>query len=188
MGYRIFVDLKLHDIPHQVEGAAYVLGKLGVDMFTVHALGGPEMMNAAKRAAERGAAEVGRPAPMMVAVTVLTSMADETLHQVGIGGTTNDEVGRLAYLAVENGADGIVCSPQEARLVREVIGEGYAIVTPGIRPSWAGSDEPDDQARITTPAAALEAGATHLVVGRPITQHIDPMAAARLLVDEIEQV
>ncbi|MCL2881448.1 MAG: orotidine-5'-phosphate decarboxylase [Coriobacteriia bacterium] len=181
-GFKVFLDLKLHDIPHQVEGAAEALAKMGVEMMTVHAAGGLEMMAAAVRGANRGANQVGKPMPRILAVTVLTSMDATGLHQVGVPDDPQTQVERLARLAQQAGIGGIVCSPLEAPLVRPILGPGTTIVTPGVRP--AGS-EVGDQSRIATPARALELGATHLVVGRPITQTPDPAAAAQEILQEI---
>jgi len=175
-GFKVFLDLKLHDIPHQVEGAAAALGALGVEMMTVHAAGGLDMMAAAVRGANQGAQQAGKPAPVVLAVTVLTSMDAASLRQVGVADDPQAQVERLARLAAQACVGGIVCSPLEAPLVRQVLGAGAAIVTPGVRPAGAAAD---DQSRIATPAHALELGATHLVIGRPITQAVDPAAAAR---------
>jgi len=175
-GFKVFLDLKLHDIPHQVEGAAAALGALGVEMMTVHAAGGLDMMAAAVRGAGAGAQQAGKPAPLVLAVTVLTSMDAAGLRQIGVPDEPQIQVERLARLARQAGVGGIVCSPLEAPLVCPLLGEDAAIVTPGVRPAGSASD---DQSRIATPARALELGATHLVIGRPITQASDPAAAAR---------
>jgi len=176
-----FVDLKLHDIPHQVEGAAREIAKLGCAMFTVHAAGGRAMMEAAVRGARAGAKEAGVKKPAVLAVTVLTSMDDEDLLDIGVNASADVQVARLARLARESGVDGVVCSPQEASAMREALGPDALIVTPGVRPTWAAAG---DQARIATPAAALEAGASHLVIGRPITQADDPAQAFDRIVKE----
>ena len=183
-GFNVFLDLKLYDISHQVENAAYELGKLGVGMFTVHASGGPEMMRAAKRGSAKGAIEAGLPEPTMLAVTVLTSFTGEDLFLTGLDNNVPAQVFRLAKLALENDADGIVCSPQEASFLRSALGNDFAIVTPGVRPSWASAD---DQRRITTPSDAISYGSTHLVVGRPITGHESPKIAAQSVLDEITE-
>jgi orotidine-5'-phosphate decarboxylase len=182
-GFEVFVDLKLHDIPHQVEGAAESLGRLGVQMLTVHASGGADMVRAAVRGARAGAQSAGVARPTVLAVTVLTSMDDENLRSVGVLTAPSEQVLALSGLAVDAGADGIVCSPLEAEAVRARVGESVAIVTPGVRPVGADSG---DQARIMTPGKALSAGATHLVIGRPITAAPDPVAAARSILDEME--
>ena len=184
MGYRVFLDLKLYDIPHQVERAAFELARLGVAMLTVHASGGPEMIQAARRGAIAGAQDAGCQQPILLAVTVLTSSSPETLEAIGIEAPMDEHVARLARLAIANGADGIVCSPLEAPAVRALVGNEAAIVTPGVRPSWAAKG---DQRRVLTPREAILSGATHLVVGRPITDHADPKQAVQSVVDEIAE-
>jgi orotidine-5'-phosphate decarboxylase len=181
IGFDVFVDLKLHDIPHQVEGAARSLGRLGAGMLSVHAGGGADMMEAAVRGAAEGAdsARVARAA--VIAVTVLTSMDAEALASVGVTDSVADQVAGLAALAKTSGVDGVVCSPQEAASMRALLGPSALVVTPGVRPAWA---ELGDQARIATPAGALAAGASHLVIGRPITGADDPAAAFDRIVDE----
>ena len=174
LGFEVFVDLKLHDIPHQVEGAARALGRLGAGMITIHASGGGPMVEAAVRGASEGAAAAGVRAPAVLAVTVLTSIAPEALRSVGVTGPLADQVGRLTAVARDSGADGVVCSPQEASAVRALLGDDGLVVTPGVRPS--GSDA-GDQARIATPRQAFAAGASHVVIGRPITSAADPAAA-----------
>jgi len=181
-GFKVFLDLKLHDIPHQVEGAAAALGALGVEMMTVHASGGLEMMAAAVRGAHRGAQEAGKPAPTVLAVTVLTSMDAVTLNSLGVSDDPQTQVERLTRLARTACADGIVCSPLEAPIVRSIMGAGKEIVTPGVRPTGASSG---DQSRIATPARAIELGATRIVVGRPITQAPHPAAAARQILQDL---
>lgn len=181
MGFHVFVDLKLHDIPHQVEGAARSLGRLGAGMLTVHASGGADMMEAAVRGAASGADAAGVQRPAVIAITVLTSMDADALASVGVSDSPADQVAGLAALARTAGVDGVVCSPQEASSMRALLGPGALVVTPGVRPSWA---EAGDQARIATPRAALEAGASHLVIGRPITGAADPAAAFDRIVTE----
>lgn len=183
-GFDVFLDLKLHDIPHQVRGAAESVAALGVQMLTVHAGGGAEMVAAAARGAHEGAQKAGVPAPHILAVTVLTSMSDDTLRTVGIEKDSTEQVPLLARMALMNGADGIVCSPQEAGLMAGLVGDNGLIVTPGIRSSWA---DVGDQSRISTPAEALSRGATHLVIGRPITAIADPAEAVSRVVAEIEE-
>ena len=174
-GRKVFLDLKFHDIPNTVAAAVAEAAKLKVNMLTVHASGGSKMLQAATEAAAPGG-------PLVLAVTVLTSLTDQDLEEVGISGRVVDQVLRLANLAQARGCGGIVASPKEAREVRRELGIGFAIVTPGVRP--AGGDHAD-QARVTTPAEAIAAGATHIVVGRPITAAKDPGLAAQRIVEEI---
>lgn len=183
LGFRIFLDLKLHDIPHQVAGAAASIGRLGVGMFTVHASGGSAMMAAAVDSSRRTAEEVGLPAPAVLAVTVLTSTDDAALGEIGIARSASEQVGLLAEVAHRAGVDGVVCSPKEASDMRALLGETALVVTPGVRPDWANLG---DQARVATPAAALAAGASHLVIGRPITAAPVPAEAASRIAGEIE--
>jgi len=182
LGFDVFVDLKLHDIPHQVAGAAAEIAKLGAGMFTVHAGGGADMMRAAVESSRRAAEETGNPAPAVLAVTVLTSSDDATLASVGVERTAAEQVELLARLAAQAGVDGIVCSPREAAAVRAILGPDALVVTPGVRPAWS---ERGDQARISTPADALAAGASHLVIGRPITSAPDPAEAAARIASEL---
>jgi len=181
LGFDVFVDLKLHDIPHQVRGAARSLGTLGAGMVSVHASGGADMMEAAVEGAREGARLVGVDPPAIVAITVLTSMDAETLNSVGVADSPADQVAGLAALARTAGVDGVVCSPKEAGAMRALIGASALVVTPGVRPAWS---EAGDQARVETPAAAMAAGASHLVIGRPITGADDPAAAFDRIVDE----
>jgi orotidine-5'-phosphate decarboxylase len=174
---RVFLDLKFHDIPTTVAGAVAAASQLGVGMVTVHAAGGSRMLKAALDSA-------GPTGPMILAVTVLTSLTDADMTEIGIGGLVRDQALRMAFLARRCGCPGIVVSPHEAAEIRRDLGSGFAIVTPGIRP--AGSPA-GDQSRIATPADAIRAGATHLVVGRPITAAHDPAAAARSVLAEIDQ-
>ena len=175
-GRRVFLDLKYHDIPNTVGAAVAEAAKLGVSMLTVHASGGAKML--------RAAVEAAKPYPelMLLAVTVLTSMDAADLDQIGVRDSMPDSVVRLASLALSNGCHGVVTSAHEAPSLRVQLGDAFAIVTPGIRP--AGSSK-GDQARIVTPAQAIAAGATHIVVGRPITEAADPSAAARDILSEI---
>lgn len=182
-GFSVFVDLKLHDIPHQVEGAAASLAALEAGMITLHASGGVPMMRAAVRGAKSAAQNTGTPAPAVLAVTVLTSMDAETLASIGIDRSPVEQVLHLGKLAREAGVDGVVCSPAEATVMRFVLGPDALIVTPGVRPEWAALG---DQARVATPAAALAVGASHLVIGRPITEASDPVAAFDRIVSEIK--
>ena len=176
-GRRVFLDLKYHDIPSTVALAVGEAARLGVSMLTVHAAGGDKMLRAATAAAASA-----RPGLMVLGVTVLTSMTDPDLRQVGVADRLEDQVLRLAELALANGCQGVVAAAREAfRLRAELKGE-FAIVTPGVRPA---GDAPADQARVVTPAEAMAAGATHIVVGRPITAARDPGAAARAILGEI---
>jgi orotidine-5'-phosphate decarboxylase len=165
-GVKVFLDLKLHDIPATVAGAARAVWRLRPEFLTVHALGGPEVIKAAVDAA---------PGTCVAAVTVLTSLGDKDLALLGIAGPAGDAVRRLSALAVDAGARGLVCSPQEAAAVRAEVGPDVTIITPGVRPAGSAAF---DQARVATPEEALRAGADLLVIGRPITGAPDPGAAA----------
>ncbi|MBN8872268.1 MAG: orotidine-5'-phosphate decarboxylase [Rhodospirillales bacterium] len=170
-GRPIFLDLKLHDIPNTVAGGVRAVLPMNPRMLTVHAAGGPAMVEAARRAAE----EAGRDRPIILAVTVLTSLDQAALAATGVVGSPADQVLRLGRLARAAGADGLVCSPHEVALLREALGPDTTLVVPGIRPSGSAAG---DQARIMTPADAVAAGADWIVVGRPITGAADPGAAA----------
>ena len=179
-GRRVFLDLKFHDIPNTVAAAVAEAAKLKVSMLTVHASGGSRMLRAAVEAAAASAAK-----PLVLGVTVLTSFRDPDVQEAGFSGRVLDNVLRLAALARSQGCGGIVTSAHEAAEVRRELGAGFAIITPGIRP--AGSDV-GDQARVVTPAEAIAAGASHIVVGRPITAAANPAAAARAIVEEMAGV
>jgi orotidine-5'-phosphate decarboxylase len=182
-GEKVFLDLKLHDIPNTVRAAARAAAQLGVSMFNVHASGGRKMMEAALQGAGEGSQlHKDGVRPRVLAVTVLTSLAEEDLQELGISGSAEGVVVRLAQLAHEAGLDGVVASPREIAALRRALGPDFLIVTPGIRPANAAAD---DQARIATPGAAIRAGADYLVVGRPITAAADPAAAADAIVAEI---
>lgn len=168
-GFEVFLDLKFHDIPNTAAQACKAAASLGVWMVNVHALGGRKMMEAARVAIASSTCP-----PKLIAVTVLTSMAQEDLAGIGIAATPADMVLRLATLARDSGLDGVVCSAQEAALLRKHCGNSFCLVTPGIRPADATAD---DQSRIMTPAAALKNGASYLVIGRPITKAADPLLA-----------
>ena len=174
-GQKVFLDLKYHDIPNTVAGAVSAAGRLGVSLVTVHALGGREMLEAAVGALPAMGIRV-------LAITMLTSHSEDTLRAIGVAGPVADAVRRLALLAREAGADGVVASPQEIALVREACGPDFLIVTPGIRP--AGSAR-GDQSRTATPAAAIAAGVDYVVVGRPILEAADPAAAADAIVRDL---
>lgn len=177
-GYRVFADLKLHDIPNTVRGAAAALAELGADMLTVHVAGGRKMLVEAVEAVKEAARSRGNEAPLLLGVTVLTSLDEAAVREAGWRGGVMGTVLSLAGLGWECGLDGFVCSPLELRALRESLGEGPLLVTPGIRMPGM---EADDQARTATPREALEAGADYLVVGRAVTRHADPRRAMREL-------
>lgn len=176
-GNRVFLDLKYHDIPNTVAAAVRSAAALGVHMLTVHAAGGSKMLRAAVEAGRESNPEL-----KILAVTVLTSLDDEELRATGVCEQAGGQVLRLAKLALEAGCQGIVASPHEAKDLRRQLGPAFLIVTPGVRPAGAALG---DQARVATPADAIAAGATHIVVGRPITGAADPAVAARAILDEI---
>jgi orotidine-5'-phosphate decarboxylase len=175
-GFEVFLDLKFHDIPNTTAQACKAAAAMGVWMVNVHALGGKRMMEAAREALANIANR-----PRLIAVTILTSMAQEDLHDIGINASPSQMVPLLAGLANDSGLDGVVCSAQEAFLLRQQLGKGFCLVTPGIRPANAAAN---DQARIMTPRAALEAGSSYLVIGRPITQAPDPLVALQEIIKE----
>lgn len=188
-GCGIFLDLKFHDIPNTVGRAAAAVTGLGAFMFNVHALGGFEMMQRASKDTRHKADALGIPKPKILAVTVLTSMDVDAIKRIGIDGNMESQVLRLAKLAHEAGLDGVVASPKEASAIRKELGKDFIIVTPGIRPSGASApDAADDQKRIATPLGALTAGASYIVVGRPITEAEDPLEAARGILKEIKDL
>jgi len=182
-GFDVFLDLKLHDIPHQVQGAARSAASLGVQMLTVHASGGAQMIRAAVEGAREGAVAAACVPPAILAVTVLTSMEDATLVSVGVDRDAAAQVELLAAVAREGGANGVVCSPEEAAAMRHAFGTDGLVVTPGVRPAWALAG---DQSRVATPEEAVRAGASHLVVGRPITGADDPLAAFDRIAEAVE--
>lgn len=168
-GFEVFLDLKFHDIPNTTAQACKAAADLGVWMINVHALGGRKMLEAAREAVASSSHQ-----PKLIAVTLLTSMAQQDLTEIGINATPVEMVIRLAALARDCGLDGVVCSAQEAALLRKHCGNEFCLVTPGIRPAQAGLD---DQSRVMTPNAAIEAGSNYLVIGRPITQAKNPLQA-----------
>src|ERR1035438_7805739 len=176
-GRRVFLDLKYHDIPNTVAAAAREAARLGVSMMTVHASGGGKMLHAAVEAAN-----AVNPELLVLAVTVLTSLDEAELGVIGLRGGVLEQVLRLTALARSNGCQGIVASAQEAAALREEFGNDFVIVTPGVRLAGSG---PDDQARVVTPAEAIAAGASYIVVGRPITAASDPAAEARAILGQI---
>jgi orotidine-5'-phosphate decarboxylase len=176
-GRRVFLDLKYHDIPNTVASAAREAAQLGVSMLTVHASGGGKMLRAAV-----DSARAARPDLLVLAVTVLTSLDEVELGKIGFRGSVLEQVLRLAALAISNGCEGVVASALEAGALREEFGRDFAIVTPGVRPAGSG---PHDQARVVTPAEAISAGASHIVVGRPITEAADPAAEARAILGQL---
>lgn len=173
-GAKIFLDLKLHDIPNTVAKAVAAAGELGVQMLTVHLSGGSAML--------RAAVEAKPPGLSLLGVTVLTSASQETLDETGIDSELQTQVVRLAELGKKCGVDGLIASPKEIHILRERVGQEMLLVTPGVRPTWAGAD---DQKRFTTPSEALHNGADYLVIGRPITANADPPAAIKRLLEEI---
>ncbi|PYX34089.1 MAG: orotidine-5'-phosphate decarboxylase [Acidobacteria bacterium] len=178
-GRRVFLDLKYHDIPNTVGASVREAAGLGVSMLTVHASGGAQML----RAATEAAADQAK-APWVLAVTVLTSLDDADLNTVGVRENVVGQVLRLAALALSNGCRGVVASAREATALRQDLGQDFVIVTPGVRPSGTGHG---DQVRVVTPAEAVAAGATHIVVGRPIAGAADPGAEARAILGQLEQ-
>lgn len=178
-GLPLFLDLKLHDIPNTVGGGVRAAALLKPRYLTIHAVGGAAML----RAAADAAAAAGKNRPKLLGVTVLTSLSSADLAQVGFAERAmGDQVARLAALAMENGLDGVICSPHEVAALRRQMGPDFVLMVPGVRPSWAGAD---DQKRVMTPAEAMRAGATHLVIGRPILKAADPAEAARRIAQEV---
>jgi len=182
MGKRPFLDLKFHDIPNTVAGAVRSATRNGVSMLTLHASGGKEMMAAAGKAAREESGKMGKERPILLGVTVLTSLKGEELHQIGFAHAVADQVLRLAVLAKDAGLDGVVCSPHEIEVIKKECGRDFLVVTPGIRPAWAAAQ---DQKRIMTPAEALGKGADYLVIGRPVTGAPSPADAFLRILAEI---
>jgi len=179
-GHRVFLDLKYHDIPNTVAGAASVAARLGAWMFDVHASGGHDMMKAAKDAALGSAAKAGVQAPLVIAITVLTSFTPDVLTSIGVSRSVLEQVDALSWLAQTAGLDGVVASPQEVRHLRKERGDRFVLVTPGIRAAELDGDgrRRDDQARTLSAKDAIDAGSSYIVVGRPIIAAPDPRAAA----------
>ena len=183
-GARVFLDLKYHDIPNTVEQAVEAAVGTGAWMINVHASGGRAMMQAASRAAHDTSAKIGRPAPLMIGVTVLTSMDQDALRSIGVDRPVLDQVIALARLTQQAGLHGVVASAQETPAIRTACGPDFRIVTPGIRGASAGVEQ-NDQSRTMGPADAIKAGANYIVVGRPIIAAVDPRGAAAAIVDEL---
>jgi len=184
-GDRVFLDLKFHDIPTTVAGAVAAATRLGVWMLNVHAAGGAAMMRAARTAAHDEAARRSQPLPLVIAVTMLTSLDDQALAEIGMHDAMATQVGRLAALAEAAGLDGVVASPHEIDIIRRRVGRNFAIVTPGIR---GAADRKGDQSRTMTASEALAAGASYVVIGRPIISAPDPRAAAERLAEECRSI
>jgi len=176
-GFGVFLDLKFHDIPTTVAKACETASRLGVWMLNVHASGGSAMMEAAREGVERSGQK-----PILIAVTVLTSMNQEMLNEVGVVGSVSDQVLKLASLTQKSGLDGIVCSAQEAPMIRKALGDKFCLVTPGVRPADAALD---DQSRVVTPSQALALGSSYLVIGRPITKSKNPLETLIKIHEEI---
>jgi orotidine-5'-phosphate decarboxylase len=176
-GFGVFLDLKFHDIPTTVAKACEVASRLGVWMLNVHASGGSAMMEAAREGVERSGQK-----PILIAVTVLTSMNQQMLNEVGVESTVSDQVFNLASLTQKSGLDGVVCSAQEAPILRKALGDKFCLVTPGIRPADAALD---DQSRVVTPSQALALGSSYLVIGRPITKSNNPLETLKKIHEEI---
>jgi orotidine-5'-phosphate decarboxylase len=185
LGDRVFLDLKFHDIPNTVASAIDAATRLGVWMVNVHASGGIRMMRAAGDAARNAAARSGKPAPLVIAVTVLTSMSDAALAETGVGESMMDQVARLARLTQEAGLDGVVASPRETSMIRKECGGDFVIVTPGIRGGSAATGVNDDQERTMSAREAVNAGASYLVVGRPIIAALVPRDTAARIAAEV---
>ncbi|PKR58754.1 MULTISPECIES: orotidine-5'-phosphate decarboxylase [Thalassospira] len=182
VGMPIFLDVKYHDIPNTVAGAIRAVTPMGLKIVNVHAAGGIEMMKRAGEAARETAAKAGVDAPWVIAVTILTSMDQHDLDDVGLKGPIDERVVKLAELTQKSGLDGVVCSAREITSVRAACGPDFKLITPGIRPAWAASN---DQKRVVTPADAVAMGSDVLVIGRPITKADDPVDAARRIVAEV---
>lgn len=179
-GFEVFLDLKFHDIPNTVAKACRAAAEMGVWMVNVHALGGRKMMEAAKESVLSASHQ-----PLLIGVTILTSMSDGDLLEIGLSGKAEDNVRRLANLAKKSGLDGVVCSPLETTLLKSELGQDFSLITPGVRP--LGSEQGDQQ-RVMTPAAAINAGSDYLVIGRPITQADNPITVLNVINQELGAV
>lgn len=182
-GKKVFLDLKFHDIPNTVRNAARLAAMRGVFMMNFHCLGGRQMLEAAKKGAEEGSIDSDNPSPILLGVTVLTSMTEDDMQAIGLKGDVENKVLEFARLAKNAGLDGVVASAKEARLIKEGVGKDFVVVTPGVRPTWAAAG---DQKRILTPKQAKSEGADYVVVGRPIIEADDPQEAARNIVEELQ--
>lgn len=184
-GFKVFLDLKIHDIPFQVEGAVFSAALTGADMLSIHASGSSEMIAAARRGAVRAAEVLGVPRCKLVAISVLTSMDKSALEEIGVPHEVPNQVERLTRLALEAGADGMVCSPQEVAVLSSEINSEALYVCPGVRPQGA---DLQDQKRVATPLDAIRSGATHLVIGRPITGAHNPVEALEAIYEEMRSI
>lgn len=184
LGKKAFLDLKLHDIPNTVAGAAKMATRHGVHMLTLHASGGREMMEKAVESASQEAEKENRAKPILLAVTVLTSLKSEHLEEIGMTADPGRQVLRLANLARESGVEGVVCSPQEIEMVKRELRSDFLVIAPGIRPSWSAAQ---DQKRIMTPSQAIQKGADYMVIGRPITQAPSPHEAFLKILEELSE-
>ncbi|MBN2145339.1 MAG: orotidine-5'-phosphate decarboxylase [Candidatus Aureabacteria bacterium] len=182
-GGKVFLDLKFHDIPNTVALACREAVRLGVNMLTIHATGGGSMMKAAVESVQKASCEFKKRRPVILAVTVLTSISNDMLkNELRCGLDIQDQVAWLAHLAQKAGVDGVVASPEESVLIRKACGESFMIVTPGVRPEWA---DKHDQKRVMTPLEAVKAGADYVVIGRPVISHSDPLLAVRMINKEL---
>ena len=183
-GKKVFLDLKVHDIPNTVKNAASAAAKKKVFMMNFHCLGGPKMMTYALKGALEGSSAAGGDMPILLGVTILTSMDQEEMNAIGMSGTVKANVSSLARSARKSGLNGVVASAEETKMIKEQLGEKFIVVTPGIRPEWAAHG---DQKRVVTPSQAIKDGSDYIVVGRPIVQADDPLEAARKILKDMEE-